>query len=68
MDMGKTNERNLREDESLAEVVKNTNVCMIKVFRFAPFSSHPLNIARTHCFLGFLYCCYDQSMPSVSIS
>ena len=30
--MGKTNKCNLREDETLAEVVKNTNVCMIKVF------------------------------------
>ena len=32
MNMGKTNKCNLREDETLAEVVKNTNVCMIKVF------------------------------------
>ena len=32
MDMGKTDKCNLREDETLAEVVKNTNVCMIKVF------------------------------------
>ena len=31
MNMGKTNKCNLREDETLAEVVKNTNVCMIKV-------------------------------------
>ena len=30
--MGKTNKCNLREDETLAEVVKNTNVCMIKIF------------------------------------
>ena len=30
--MGKTDKCNLREDETLAEVVKNTNVCMIKVF------------------------------------
>ena len=30
--MEKTNKSNLREDETLAEVVKNTNVCMIKVF------------------------------------
>ena len=30
--MGKTNKCNLREDETLAEVVKNTNVYMIKVF------------------------------------
>ena len=29
--MEKTNKSNLREDEPLAEV-KNTNVCMIKVF------------------------------------
>ena len=32
MNLRKTNECNLREDETLAEVVKNTNVCMIKVF------------------------------------
>ena len=32
MNMGKTNQRNLREDETLAEVVKNTNGCMITVF------------------------------------
>ena len=32
MNMGKTNKCNLREDETLAEVVKNTNVCIIKVF------------------------------------
>ena len=32
MNMGKTNKCNLREDETLAEVVKNTNVYMIKVF------------------------------------
>ena len=32
MNMGKTNKCNLGEDETLAEVVKNTNVCMIKVF------------------------------------
>ena len=32
MNMGKTNQRNLREDETLAEVVKNTNSCMITVF------------------------------------
>ena len=32
MNMGKTNKCNLREDETLAEVVKHTNVCMIKVF------------------------------------
>ena len=30
--MGKTNKCNLREDWALAEVVKNTNVCMIKDF------------------------------------
>ena len=30
--MKKTNKCNLREDETLAEVVKNTNVYMIKVF------------------------------------
>ena len=30
--MGKTDKCNLREDETLAEVVKNTNVCMIQVF------------------------------------
>ena len=30
--MRKTNKCNLREDETLAEVVKHTNVCMIKVF------------------------------------
>ena len=30
--MGKTNKCNLREGETLAEVVKHTNVCMIKVF------------------------------------
>ena len=30
--MEKTNKSNLREDETLAEVVKNTNVCKIKVF------------------------------------
>ena len=32
MNLRKTNECNLREDETLAEVVKNTNVCIIKVF------------------------------------
>ena len=32
MNTRKTNRCNLREDESLAEVVKNNNVCMIKVF------------------------------------
>ena len=32
MNMGKTNKCNLRENDDLAEVVKNTNVCMIKVF------------------------------------
>ena len=32
MNMGKTNKCNLREDETLEEVVKNTNVCMIKFF------------------------------------
>ena len=32
MNMGKTDKCNFREDETLAEVVKNTNVCMIKVF------------------------------------
>ena len=31
MNMGKTNKCNLRGDEALAEVVKNTNVCIIKV-------------------------------------
>ena len=31
MNMGKTDKCNFREDETLAEVVKNTNVCMIKV-------------------------------------
>ena len=30
--MEKTNKSNLREDETLAEVVKNTDACMIKVF------------------------------------
>ena len=30
--MGKTNKCNSREDETLAEGVNNTNVCMIKVF------------------------------------
>ena len=30
--MKKTNKCNLRGDETLAEVVKNTNVCMIKIF------------------------------------
>ena len=30
--MGKTSKYNLREDETLAEVVKSINVCMIKVF------------------------------------
>ena len=30
--MGKTSKCNLREDETLAEVVKSINVCMIKVF------------------------------------
>ena len=30
--MGKTDKRNLREDETLAEAVKNTNLCMMKVF------------------------------------
>ena len=32
MNMGKTDKCNFREDETLAEVVKNTKVCMIKVF------------------------------------
>ena len=32
MNMGKTDKCNFREDETLAEVVKNTNVCTIKVF------------------------------------
>ena len=32
MDMGKTNKCNLKGDETLAEAVKNTNVCMVKVF------------------------------------
>ena len=32
MNMGKTNKCNLREDETLAEVVKSINVCMLKVF------------------------------------
>ena len=32
MNMGKTNKCNLTEDETLAEVVKNTNVCIKKVF------------------------------------
>ena len=31
-EQGKTDKCNLREDKTLAEVVKNTNVCMIKVF------------------------------------
>ena len=30
--MGKTNKCNLKEDETSAEVVKNINVCLIKVF------------------------------------
>ena len=30
--MGKTDKLNLREDETSAEAVKNTNFCMIKVF------------------------------------
>ena len=30
--MGKTDKRNLREDETLAEAVKNTNLCVMKVF------------------------------------
>ena len=32
MNMGKTNKCNIREDETLTEVVKITNVSMIKVF------------------------------------
>ena len=32
MNVRKTNECNLRGDETLAEVVKNNNVCIIKVF------------------------------------
>ena len=32
MNMGKTNKCNLKEHETLAEVVKDTNVCIIKVF------------------------------------
>ena len=32
MNKEKTNKCNLREDETLAEVVKKTNVCMIKLF------------------------------------
>ena len=32
MNMRKLNKFNLREDETLAEVVKNTSVCRIKVF------------------------------------
>ena len=32
MNMGKTNKCNLREDETLEEVVKNANICMIKFF------------------------------------
>ena len=32
MNMGKTNKCNLREDETLEEVIKNTNVCIIKFF------------------------------------
>ena len=31
--MGKANKCNLREDATLAEVVKNTNICMIKLFQ-----------------------------------
>ena len=31
--MGKLNKCNLREDETIEEVVKNTNACMIKVFQ-----------------------------------
>ena len=52
--MGKTNKCNLREYETLIEVIKNANVCMIKSSRFTPFSSLSLNIARTYDFLGFL--------------
>ena len=33
MNVRKTNECNLRGDETLAEVVKNNNVCIIKVSR-----------------------------------
>ena len=51
---GETNKCNLREDETLAEVVEITNFCMIKVSRLASLSSLPLNIVRPHCFLGFL--------------
>ena len=32
MNMGKTNKCNLRENDNLAEVVRNANVCLIKVF------------------------------------
>ena len=38
MNLPKTNECNLREDETLAEVVKNTNVCIIKVFHESDWS------------------------------
>ena len=46
--MGKTNKCSLREDETLIEVIKNANVCMIKSSRFVPFSSLSLNTARTY--------------------
>ena len=32
MNMGKRNKCNLKEDKNFAEVVKNANICMIKVF------------------------------------
>ena len=58
--MGKTNKRNLREDETLAEVAKNTNGCMIIVFldmeqyihatskSFASISQKKLNLILAH--------------------
>ena len=48
---GETNKCNLREDETLAEVVEITSFCMVKVSRLASLSSLPLNIVRPHCFL-----------------
>ena len=37
MNMGKTNKSNLREGKTLAEVVKNTNVCLTKIFPLCIF-------------------------------
>ena len=39
--MGKANKQNLREDETLAEVVKNANVCTIKVLPDTEQYIHP---------------------------